>query len=93
MGTSLAALVAEAYAGISFDQLALQGVIEPLGLTGASFRLAGMDQSQIAMPYDQDEDGTLVQMGHHGYMGYPAGLFRAKCTQIATFLLAFMNDG
>ena len=62
-------------------------------MTGASYRLAGMDQSMIAMPYEQDENGVLWEMGHHGYMGYPAGLLRATCTQIATFLMAFMNDG
>lgn len=42
IGTTLAALVAEVYAGKSFETLTNEGIITPLGLTGASWKLSGM---------------------------------------------------
>ncbi len=94
VAVALAAYAAEVVATMPFEKLCEQEIFQPLGISGAQFRLAGMDRSKIAMPYGlKRKSGKLKELGHHGYLDYPAGTLRITATQLAQFLICFINDG
>ena len=93
VGIALAAYLAEAKAGVSFELLCERGIFKPLGLTGCSFRLSALDRSKIAMPYRWTQKEEFEPLGHHGYLDFPAGTLRASAPQLARFLLSFIGEG
>jgi len=94
VGVALAAYLAEAKAETSFETLCQKGVFEPLGMQGSSFRLKGMDQAKIAMPYGfKKKTGVFKPLGHHGYLDFPSGTLRVTAPHLARFLLSFIGDG
>jgi hypothetical protein len=63
-------------------------------MQGSSFRLKGMDQTKIAMPYGfKKKTDTFKPLGHHGYLDFPSGTLRVKAPHLARFLLSFIGDG
>jgi len=92
VGAGLIGYLAEQIAGTPFDQLARKRVFEPLGMNETSFRLAGLDRSHLAMPYEL-ERGKRTPAGHFGFATYPDGLVRSSAPQMARFLLMFMRKG
>ena len=94
VGVALAAYLAEAKAKNPFETLCQKGIFEPLGMQGSSFRLKGMDQTKIAMPYGfKKKTGTFKPLGHHGYLDFPSGTLRVTAPHLARFLLSFIGDG
>ena len=94
VGVALAAYLAEAKAKVPFETLCQKGIFEPLAMQGSSFRLKGMDQSKIAMPYGfKKKTGSFKPLGHHGYLDFPSGTLRVTAPQLARFLLSFIGDG
>ena len=94
VGVAVAAYVAEVVAKVPFEKLCEEKLFQPLEITGAQFRLAGMDRSKIAVPYGlKRKSGRLKALGHHGYLDYPAGTLRITATQLAHFLTCFIRDG
>ena len=94
VGVALAAYLAEAKAKTSFETLCQKGIFDPLGMQGSSFRLKGMDQTKIAMPYGfKKKTGVFKPLGHHGYLDFPSGTLRVTAPHLARFLLSFIGDG
>jgi len=94
VGVALAAYLAEAKAKVPFETLCQKGIFEPLGMQGSSFRLKGMDQAKIAMPYGfRRKTGAFKPLGHHGYLDFPSGTLRVTAPHLARFLLSFIGDG
>ena len=94
VGVALAAYLAETKVKTPFETLCQKGIFEPLGMQGSSFRLKGMDQAKIAMPYGfKKKTGTFKPLGHHGYLDFPSGTLRVTAPHLARFLLSFIGDG
>jgi CubicO group peptidase (beta-lactamase class C family) len=94
VGVALAAYLAEAKAKTSFETLCQKGIFDPLGMQGSSFRLKGMDQTKLAMPYGfKKKTGVFKPLGHHGYLDFPSGTLRVTAPHLARFLLSFIGDG
>ncbi len=94
VGVALAAYLAEAKAKVPFETLCQKGIFEPLAMQGSSFRLQGMDQAKVAMPYGfRKKSGAFKPLGHHGYLDFPSGTLRVTAPQLARFLLSFIGDG
>ena len=94
VGVALAAYLAEAKAKTPFETLCQKGIFEPLAMQGSSFRLKGMDQAKIAMPYGfKKKSGAFKPLGHHGYLDFPSGTLRVTAPHLARFLLSFIGDG
>ncbi|MCH2180431.1 MAG: beta-lactamase family protein [Mariniblastus sp.] len=94
VGFALVAGVAELVAGVPFEQLCEESLLQPLGIEGSRFRLAGMDRSKIAMPYQwKKKRGEMKPLGHHGYLDWPSGTLKISAPQLARFLACFINDG
>jgi len=92
MGIVLAGYLTEVISGIPFDQYCNDHIFKPLGMAKTSWRLAGIDQSTLAMPYDKSSAG-FVPYGHYGEPNYPDGMLRTSVTELAQFLAAYMQGG
>jgi CubicO group peptidase (beta-lactamase class C family) len=92
MGTTLAGYLAEVISGTPFDRYCKDHIFTPLGMDKTSWRLAGIDQSILAMPYDKSSSG-YVPYGQFGEPDYPDGMLRTSVTELARFLIAYMQGG
>ena len=94
VGVALAAYLAEAKAKTPFETLCQKGIFEPLDMQGSSFRLKGMNQTKIAVPYGfKKKTGAFKPLGHHGYLDFPSGTLRVTAPHLSRFLLSFIGDG
>jgi CubicO group peptidase (beta-lactamase class C family) len=92
MGFVLIGYLVETIAGMPFDRYCDESIFKPLGMQETSWRLAGIDRSLLAMPYDKAAAGW-VAYGHYGEPDYPDGMLRTSVNELARFLLAFMQGG
>lgn len=93
VAVGLVGYLVEVVSGQSFEQFSQKRLFEPLGIKKASWRLAELDQSQIAMPYEGKASKGFVPRGHIGFPTYPDGLLRTSPTDLARFLIMFMQFG
>ena len=92
MGIVVAAYLVELISDTPFDQYCKDHIFAPLGMDKTSWRLAGIDRSVLAMPYDKASSG-YVPYGHYGEPDYPDGMMRTSVKELASFLIAYMQDG
>jgi CubicO group peptidase (beta-lactamase class C family) len=92
-GIALAGELVETLSGMSLQQYCQQHLFGPLGMSESSFRLADLDRTHIAMPYDSDGNGGYTAEGYFCYPDYPAGGLRTSANQLARFLMAFIQFG
>jgi CubicO group peptidase (beta-lactamase class C family) len=92
MGFVLAGYLVELISGIPFDQYCNDNIFAPLGMTKSSWRLAGIDRSMLAEPYDKSSSG-YVPYGQYGEPDYPDGMLRTSVVELARFVIAYMQGG
>ena len=92
MGIALAGYLVELISGTPFDQYCKDNIFAPLGMDKTSWRLTGIDESLLAMPYNKTSSG-FVPYGQYGEPDYPDGMLRTSVTELARFLIAYMDDG
>jgi CubicO group peptidase (beta-lactamase class C family) len=92
MGIVLAGYLVEVISGVSFDQFCKDHIFTPLGMHKTSWRLAGIDQSMLAMPYNKSSFG-YVPYGQYGEPDYPDGMLRTSINELAQFLISYMQGG
>jgi CubicO group peptidase (beta-lactamase class C family) len=93
LGLSLAGLLVEKLSGMSLQDYCQQHIFAPLGMNESSFFLKGLDRTHIAMPYSVDSSGNYVPAGYYCYPDYPDGQLRTSASQLALFLMAFIQFG
>jgi len=82
----------EVIAEIPFPEYTETNIFEPLEMFETSWFLAGLDTTHIAMPYHWNGSG-YDPYGFFGYSDYPAGQLRTSVTQLANFLISYMEYG
>jgi CubicO group peptidase (beta-lactamase class C family) len=92
LAAALAGFMVEAASGTPFDRWCDDRIFAPLGMDRTDWHLAGLDRTQIAMPYHW-EDGSFVAYGQYGYPDYPDGELRTSAPGLAKHLQAFMSFG
>jgi CubicO group peptidase (beta-lactamase class C family) len=92
IAAALAGYAVEAASGTPFDAWCDERIFAPLGMRRTSWHLAGLDRTQVAMPY-RFLHGRFVPYGQYGYPDYPDGQLRTSARQLAHHLLAFMSGG
>jgi CubicO group peptidase (beta-lactamase class C family) len=92
-GAGLAGDLVEQISGENLQQYCQANIFTPLGMTNTSWFLADLNQSQIAVPYAIQSDGSLAPGPYLGWPTYPDGQLRTSSAQLAQFLLAFINQG
>ena len=93
IGIVLAGYLAEVISGTPFDRYCQDHIFAPLGMDKTSWRLAGIDQTILAMPYDKSPSGGYLPYGHYGEPDYPDGMLRTSVVELSRFLIAYMQDG
>jgi CubicO group peptidase (beta-lactamase class C family) len=93
LGLSLAGLLVEKISGTSLQDYCQQHIFAPLAMNESSFLLKGLDRTHIAMPYSVDASGTYMPAGYYCYPDYPDGQLRTSASQLARFLMAFIQFG
>ena len=76
----------------SFPIWCHDSLFEVLSMNETSYFLVDLDTSNIAMPYHWD-GSTHIPYGHIGKPYYPCGTLRTSSSQLARFLIAFMQYG
>jgi CubicO group peptidase (beta-lactamase class C family) len=92
MGFVLAGYLVELISGIPFDQYCKDNIFAPLGMAKTSWRLAGIDRSILAEPYDKSSSG-YVPYGQYGEPDYPDGMLRTSVVELGRFVIAYMQGG
>jgi CubicO group peptidase (beta-lactamase class C family) len=91
MGIVLAGYLVELISGVRFDQFTKDHIFTPLGMSATSWRLRGINQSILAMPYDKGPSG-FVPYGQYGEPDYPDGMLRTSVKELGYFLSAYMQS-
>lgn len=89
---ALAGYLVQCVSGQSLEDYCQANIFGPLGMYEASWFLAGLDPSHVAMPTGYLH-GAYFQYGHAGLPVYPAGQLRTSAPLLARHLLAFMGLG
>jgi CubicO group peptidase (beta-lactamase class C family) len=92
VAVTLAAYVVEVVSGEPFDAYCQEHVFAPLGMDETAWRMADLDPSHVAVPYEY-QSGAFSSFGFYGYPDYPDGLLRTSAPQLGRFLSAFIHDG
>lgn len=92
IAAALAGFMVEAASGMRFYGWCDERIFAPLGMDRTSWHLAGLDRTEIAMPYHW-KDGGFVAYGQYGYPDYPDGELRTSVRGLAAHLRAFMAFG
>jgi CubicO group peptidase (beta-lactamase class C family) len=92
MGSVLVGYLVELISGVPFDQYCKDHIFTPLGMHKTSWRLTGIDQSVLAMPYNKSFFG-YVPYGQYGEPDYPDGMLRTSINELAQFLISYMQGG
>ncbi len=92
IASALAGYLVEAASRTPFDSWCDDRIFTPLEMGRSSWHLAGLDRTEIAMPYHW-RDGRFIAYGHYGYPDYPDGALRTSALELATHLRAFAAFG
>ena len=92
MGITLAGYLVEVISGTTFDAYCRAHIFAPLGMTRTSWRLAEVDLSLLAVPYDRTSSG-FVAYEQYGEPNYPDGMLRTSVVELGKFLIAIMQGG
>jgi CubicO group peptidase (beta-lactamase class C family) len=92
VGATLIGGLVEAITNIPFEQYCHDSIFVPLGMNETSFFMSNLDANHLAMPYYYS-GGVYTSYGHYGNPIYPAAHLRTSATQLARFLIAFMQKG
>ena len=92
IATALAGYLVERVAQMPFDTYCNQNIFDRICMNNSSWFLAGLDVSQIAKPHTF-EDGDYTTLEHYGFADYPDGQLRSNVTDLAHFMIAFLQQG
>jgi CubicO group peptidase (beta-lactamase class C family) len=92
MSMVLIGYLVEIISGTPFDRYCQNHIFRPLGMDKTSWRLANVDQSTVAIPYNKGWF-AYTPYGHYGEPDYPDGMLRTSVTDLAQFLISFMEEG
>jgi len=84
IGMSLAAYLVERNAGQSFDRYATTHVLEPLGITGAAWRIQNLNGAETALPYRYRKLNDVYEsFGMYSIPNYPDSGLHCSAEQLA----------
>ena len=92
MGITLAGYLVETISGTDFAVYCRDHIFAPLGMYETSWRLADIDPSMLAVPYDRSSKGFKAYE-QYGEPNYPDGMLRTSVSELARFLIAIMQGG
>jgi CubicO group peptidase (beta-lactamase class C family) len=91
-GYALAAYVVEEVSGLSFDEYVQQNILHPLGMERSGYLLGPPMPEGLATGYFYENGEQLPQPVDYD-ADYPGGSMVSTATDMAKFMLAFLQDG
>ena len=92
MATALNGYLVERVTGMPFDQYCNINIFDKLCMNKTSWFFADFDSADVARPY-QYSGGNYIPYAHYGFADYPDGQLRSNVTDIANFMIAYLNGG
>ena len=92
IATALAGYMVEAVTGVDFSQYCKTHIFDKLCMNNTSWYLEDFNLDQVARPY-QYTANQYVPYNHYGFADYPDGQLRSTTTDLANFLIAYLQDG
>lgn len=92
IGYAVLGYLVEILSGKSFEDYCSENIFEPLDMKNSSFRLANVNVSRVAVPYDF-QSGEYYPILHYDLLDAPAGGLRTSVLDLSHFLIAHMNGG
>ena len=94
VGTALLGYLVEEVSGMPFEQYCRQNIFGPLCMDRSSWFLSHFDTNTVARPYFFDTASARLQpYAHYGFADYPSGQLRTSISDLANFMLAYLNRG
>ncbi len=92
IGYAVLGYLVELISGQPFELYCRDHIFDPLDMYNSSFRIANLNQSRLAVPYDYHA-GTYYPFMHYDTIDYPASGLRTSVVDLSHFLIAYMNGG
>ncbi|HMZ58801.1 MAG TPA: serine hydrolase domain-containing protein [Leptospiraceae bacterium] len=88
-GVALLGLIIERVSEMGCDEFCRKKIWSPLGMKNTAWRLADLDMENASLPFYEYHKTK----GHYNCPDYPNGLYKSSLSDLAKFLMMFMQDG
>ena len=92
MATALNGYITEIVSSMPFDDYCDEHIFEPLCMEKTAWHMADLDSNEVARPYSYS-NGNFIANPHYGFADYPDGQLRSSITDLANYMIAFLNGG
>ena len=92
MATALNGYITEIVSSTPFDDYCDEHIFEPLCMEKTAWHMADLDSNEVARPYSYS-NGNFIANPHYGFADYPDGQLRSSISDLASFMIAFLNGG
>ena len=92
MAADLAGYLVEVVSEELFSEYSNTHVFDVLCMENTSWYLSGFDTLDVARPYDW-QGGQFNPYAHYGFPGYASGLLRSNVLDMASFMIAYLQNG
>jgi CubicO group peptidase (beta-lactamase class C family) len=92
IATALNGYLVELASGMPFDKYCKTNIFDKLCMVKTSWFFSDFDSSHVARPY-QYSGGNYIPYTHYGFADYPDGQLRSTVTDMANFMIAYLNGG
>lgn len=92
IATALNGYLVGVASGMPFDQYCNNNIFNKLCMNKTSWFFANLDSADVARPY-QFSVGSYIPYAHYGFADYPDGQLRSNVTDMANFMIAYLNGG
>ena len=92
MATALNGYITEILSSMPFDDYCDEHIFEPLCMEKTAWHMADLDSNEVARPYSYS-NGNFIANPHYGFADYPDGQLRSSITDLANYMIAFLNGG
>ncbi|MDC1203060.1 beta-lactamase family protein [Crocinitomicaceae bacterium] len=92
MATALNGYITEIVSSMPFDNYCEEHIFEPLCMEKTAWHMADLDSNEVARPYSYS-NGNFIANPHYGFADYPDGQLRSSITDLANYMIAFLNGG
>ncbi len=86
---ALLGFIVEEVSEMSCDEYCREKIWSPLGMKNTAWKFADLDMEKVSLPYYEYQKTK----GHYNCPDYPNGLYRGSLSDLAKFLIMFIQDG
>lgn len=92
IATALNGYLVELVSAMPFDEYCKENIFEKLCMPKTSWFFNDFDSTHVVRPY-RYQAGNYIPYPHYGFADYPSGQLRSNISDMANFMIAFINEG